>query len=183
MVLDAYQPSPGWFAHNPDGIHGIRHVARVLVWADRLAEWTVGQGHPVDIEVVRWAAVLHDVGRLDDGRDPEHGKRSAEWLSENHSRLFPGIDRGRIEAIQYCCTWHVPSDTEIPEMTSELKCLKDADGLDRVRLGDLKPSYLRTSLARALTADAQVLLDATRQGTGGSWGLVRAAAIERGWWR
>ena len=45
--------------------------------------------------------------------------------------------RQQIERLQYCCTWHVPPDKCAPEMIRELSCLKDADGLDRVRIRDL----------------------------------------------
>lgn len=183
MIFDSFRPSPDWFAHNPDGIHGIRHVARVLVWADQVAQWMDTQGKPVDIEVVRWAAVLHDVGRLDDGRDPEHGTRSAHWLGDNRSWLFPEMDAQRVEVIQYCCIWHVPPDAQVPEISNELICLKDADGLDRVRLGDLNPSLLRTDFARNGVGDAQTLFDATRKATGAPWEQVRDAAITQGWWR
>jgi hypothetical protein len=39
--------------------------------------------------------------------------------------------------------------------------LKDADGLDRVRLGDLDPSYLRVPASQSMVAFAQHLFDAT----------------------
>lgn len=39
--------------------------------------------------------------------------------------------------------------------------LKDADGLDRVRLGDLDPRYLRHPEARGMVPFAQALFDAT----------------------
>jgi len=39
--------------------------------------------------------------------------------------------------------------------------LKDADGLDRVRLGDLDPRYLRNAEAKAMVPFAQTLFDAT----------------------
>jgi hypothetical protein len=39
--------------------------------------------------------------------------------------------------------------------------LKDADGLDRVRLGDLDVRYLRHPVARPMVAFAQALFDRT----------------------
>ena len=53
--FDRYRPRPEWFAHNPNGIHGIAHAARVLVWAEQVAAWMHDHGRPVDAEVVRWA--------------------------------------------------------------------------------------------------------------------------------
>ena len=47
-------------------------------------------------------------------------------------------------------------------MTNELKVLKDADGLDRVRLGDLDPTRLRTDVAQSLIDTAQKLYDASQ---------------------
>ena len=39
--------------------------------------------------------------------------------------------------------------------------LKDADGLDRVRLGDLDPRYLRHPESKGMVPFAQALFDAT----------------------
>ena len=39
--------------------------------------------------------------------------------------------------------------------------LKDADGLDRVRLGDLDPEYLRNAPAREMIGFAEALFEAT----------------------
>ena len=39
--------------------------------------------------------------------------------------------------------------------------LKDADGLDRVRLGDLDPRYLRHPESKGMVDFAQTLFDAT----------------------
>jgi len=42
--LDRYRPIPERFAHDPDGLHGIAHAARVLVWAEQVAAWMHGHG-------------------------------------------------------------------------------------------------------------------------------------------
>ena len=44
---------------------------------------------------------------------------------------------------------HVPDDHLAPEMTPELACLKDADGLDRLRIGELDMRFLRTPASRS----------------------------------
>lgn len=184
MVLDLYQPDPAWFAHNPFGTHGIGHVARVLVWADLLCQYELSNGIPLDAEVVRWAAVLHDLGRENDGPDHEHGARSAQWVAENHRLLPAALTDAQLEAIRYCCIWHVPRDAAIPAMTNELACLKDADGLDRVRIRDLDPALLRTDYARSLERDAWALFNNTgREIPVDPWGVVRRAALKMGFWR
>ncbi len=184
MILDSYRPMPEWFAHKPYGIHGMHHVTRVLVWADQIAQWMMEQGDDVDVAVVRWAAIVHDVGRWNDGRDPEHGTRAAQWVEDKRGTLLSPLSDTQLQKLQYCCTWHVPRDELIPEKTNELICLKDADGLDRVRIGDLNPAYLRTEIARSHAGDAQTLLDATwNDRKTDPWERVRTAALEHGWWR
>jgi hypothetical protein len=184
MLLDQYAPHPDWFAHDPNGIHGISHVTRVLVWAEHIAAWMTISGRPIDLEVVRCAAIVHDVGRVDDGRDPEHGIRSAAWVASHGALLPVHLTRHQLEAVHYCCRWHVPADGLCPEMTNELICLKDADGLDRVRIWDLDPRYLRTERARSLPQAAQQLLQASDQpAEWGSWTRVRSAAVALGLWR
>lgn len=184
MILDNYRPQPQWFAHKPYGIHGMHHVTRVLVWADQIAQGMTERGETLDLTVVRWAALVHDVGRQNDWRDLEHGTRSAQWVKQARSTLFAGLSDAQVENLQYCCEWHVPRDELIPEKTNELICLKDADGLDRVRIDDLNPAYLRTDAARSHAADAQALLDATwNDRKTDPWERVRAAALELGWWR
>jgi hypothetical protein len=140
----------------------------------------------VDVEVVRCAAATHDVGRHDDGRDPEHGLRSARWVREHRDALSVALDDRQLEALAYCCAWHVPPDAQAPALTNELVCLKDADGLDRVRIVDLDPRQLRTERARQLPGPARRLYEASRragEGGGDPWEQVRAAAVVQGQWR
>ncbi len=163
-----YRPSPSWFAHNPYGIHGIGHAARVFVWANLIGtQLQEGNGN-IDLETVRWAAVLHDVGRLSDGWDRGHGIRSAEWLAANRDRLRVTLADEVIDKVLYCCRWHETADSDIPALTLELVCIKDADGLDRVRINDLNPDFLRSEAARLLVDAAWELLHAT-QSADDSW--------------
>lgn len=160
MTLDDYRPSVKWYLQSPFGIHGLGHAARVLFWADRIGNWMISRGLPVDLEAVRWAAALHDVRRIDDGGDFYHGQRAADWIRDgNPTVLRKLLDPSQRECVAYCCAWHVPDDAESPRLTNELLCLKDADSLDRVRLGNLDPSYLRAECARDLCEPAQDLLD------------------------
>lgn len=179
LNLEIYKPSKSWFLHDPYGIHGLGHAARVLIHADRISSSMLRHGQQVDRDVVLWAAALHDVRRMDDGADPEHGARAADWIHSGGAahQLLSLTDLQR-ERLEYCCRWHVPPDEKAPEMTPELICLKDADGLDRVRLGDLDPSRLRTFFARGLTQAAQELHDRSLDiSATDPWETVRIAAI------
>ena len=159
--LTTYRPSPSWFPHNPYGIHGIGDAARVLVWSDLVCGQFQAGDIPLTIEAVRWAAVLHDVGRLSDGWDTGHGARSADWVAKNRGTLPFTLPDNLFERVLLCCRSHETSDQDIPVMTPELMCIKDADGLDRVRINDLNPSFLRTETARTLVSQAWDLYRAT----------------------
>lgn len=189
--LDAYRPDPRWYLHDPGGIHGLGHAARVLALANRLAR---ADAAGVDLEAVRWAAVLHDTRRHNDGRDPGHGQRAVAWIRSHARTILPeslpstastALTAEQVATIAYAVEWHVPPDHQAPGMTPELRCLKDADGLDRVRLGvlgDLDVRYLRTDLARALARDAVLLYRAASAAGGDPWTAARAAAISLGLW-
>ena len=62
-------------------------------------------------------------------------------------------------------------------MTPELMCIKDADGLDRVRINDLNPSFLRTETARLLVAQAWDLYRATESADDPWEAVLEAASV------
>jgi HD superfamily phosphodiesterase len=176
--FDEYRPSPLWFVHKPCGIHGVSHATRTFVWANAIGTCLQRNGETLNLEAVRWAAVLHDVGRLSDGWDRGHGTRSAEWIVSHRESLPDGFPDEVTEIIAYCCRWHEISDGAIPLMTLELMCIKDADGLDRVRINDLNPGYLRSEPARILVDRAWELYRETVSGPG-SWDAVMKVAQEK----
>jgi hypothetical protein len=120
-VLDRFRPWDEWYLHDPNGIHGLGHAARVLVWTEQVADAMEGAGLTVDREVVRCAAMVHDVRRVDDGSDREHGARAAAWVIANADLLPVALTQTQLEAVRYCCEWHVPPDGSCPEMTVELR--------------------------------------------------------------
>ena len=153
QLLRDFEPQESWLAHDSH-IHGVGHLSRVFVLQELICNLLEEQGTAVNREATRLAAMAHDVGRIDDGLDLDHGWRSAAWIKDNlHHRMTPEL----MDIVTYIVHWHVPPDDEAPEMTVELRVLKDADGLDRVRLGDLNPSYLRTDAARELIETARKL--------------------------
>ena len=181
--LDAYRPEPRWWAHDATGIHGIGHTTRVLVWADRVAASLAANDTVVDRAVVRWAAVLHDCRRHDDGADPAHGARAAQWFDAHAAAVAPALAPAQVGMVCYCMKWHVPPDRQCPRMTTELQAVKDGDGLDRVRLGDFDAGYLRTPYLHEWEAVARQLWEATHPWLGlEPWSSVRAEALNRGLW-
>src|SRR3954454_7895661 len=183
-AFDAYRPEQEWWADDPTGIHGIGHTTRVLIWADRVAAGLEANTIAVDREVVRWAAILHDCRRDDDGADPAHGARAARWFDAHAADLAPALTPAQVSKVCYCMQWHVPPDRLSPRLTPELQALKDGDGLDRVRLGDFDAAYLRTPYLHGWEAVARQLWKATRPRLGQEpWSSVRAEALSRGLWR
>ncbi len=83
-----------------------------------------------DLEIVRAAALLHDVEGSEPGGEnrPNHHHQSADFAAEVlHAE---GWDEGRIAAVQHCIRAHrFRGDGEAPQ-TLEAKVLFDADKLD-----------------------------------------------------
>ena len=162
-------PDPRWFLR-PDGrdgspgIHGVGHTLRVLIHAVELGE-ALGIP-PWEMEAVRAAALWHDIGRTDDGADYYHGAKSAGKVVGLglHANVPPPV----LEAALYAVTHHSGDEGHGERAAARLsdpdaalrifRILKDADGLDRVRLGDLDLNQLRHPVSRMRVGRAEELL-------------------------
>jgi hypothetical protein len=162
-----------WFVR-PDGfdasgtIHGVAHTLRVLIHAReladalRLAAW--------EREALELAARWHDIGRTHDGADYYHGAKSAGKVVG--LGLHVDVDAVVLETALYAVTHHCGSETyaeqgarRTPDPESTLRVfrvLKDADALDRVRLGDLDVTMLRHEVSRTRVERAHQLLHEIR---------------------
>lgn len=164
-MIDPFVPLPQHFRHD-SRLHGQSHVARVMVHALRLIEAT-GWEH----EAARlWAAVyLHDLERSHDGRCVRHGADAVtRWETQLPLQLHimsGGVLEADYAAIAHAVDVHCRPDEDAPSRDHPdwplIALLKDADGLDRVRLGDLDPSFLRLPQSRAMVPFAQQLFDLT----------------------
>jgi len=164
-VIEPFIPLPQHF-RRASRLHGQSHVARVMVHALRLIEATGWQDEAARL----WASVyLHDLERTHDGRCHRHGADAvARWRTQEALRLHiyaGGVDQDDRPAVELAVTLHCQPDTEMPPATHPhwrlVALLKDADGLDRVRLGDLDLSMLRLPESRTMAVFAQQLYDAT----------------------
>jgi hypothetical protein len=145
-------------------IHGRMHVGRVMILGFLLLDMTSAR----DLEIPLWAAIyLHDLGRQHDGDCREHGQRSRNKFhaSREIQRALEGgglvpADWPMVEAavIQHCHWRELDAGDPHYRLTA---LLKDADGLDRVRLGDLDPAFFRCRETRSLTAIAAKLFRLT----------------------
>lgn len=157
LPLDDLVPLPEAFRHR-SGLHGQEHVARVMIFAFLLLEARGDRENALCL----WACVyLHDLARTHDGWAPEHGAHGAARLPEFLPHLArAGIGKAEHDAIAAAVTHH-SLGPELPKSHRHwllTALLKDADGLDRVRLGDLDPAYLRLPESPALVPFARELL-------------------------
>jgi hypothetical protein len=136
-------------------VHGSGHIHRVLLFAALIA-WQEALDEETTRQYFR-AACYHDVGRTFDGYDIYHGARSALRLEaltgqtgENLVDLKAAVTaHARPDSdMESIVRYHQPADYDRAMKLTKL--LKDADNLDRVRLGDLKPQFLRHDSAKAL---------------------------------
>jgi hypothetical protein len=155
-------PLPKLFLH-PSTLHGQAHVARVLIHALRLIKAT---GFVEETPRLWGAVYLHDIARKHDGRCSVHGKnawlRLASLPKVDALLRHGGVRNEDYPAIEYAVTIHSRGEPSPSDPYYRLgTLLKDADGLDRVRLGDLNPAMLRHDQARSMVGFAQRLFDET----------------------
>jgi hypothetical protein len=159
---DELIPLPSLFVH-PSRLHGQAHVGRVVVHAFHLVAAT---GCPEETARL-WAAVyLHDIAREHDGRCARHGADAWARVARlpDVRALFArgGVVEADYPAIAFAVSIHCSGEPAPSDAHYRLAALlKDADGLDRVRLNDLKVRMLRHAEARALVPFAQRLYDST----------------------
>jgi hypothetical protein len=181
--LERYRIDPAWFKRpaSINGIHGISHMARVLVWQEVIARlYLHTDAYPLNQEALRWAAVTHDTQRIDDGHDPEHGQRAALWVGEHFKDM---IEETTLNNVQYLNHWHVPLDRTQDRIYSMVALFKDADGLDRVRFNGLNTHYLRNFHTKAVVPLAYKLHEHSEQKHRDGmdpFDSVLAAAVEMG---
>jgi uncharacterized protein len=156
-------PPPELFLH-ASFIHGPSHVGRVMIHALRLIEAT---GFVEEMPRL-WAAVyLHDIARHGDGWERDHGPRAALRLASLPQVLDlfrrAGVAESDLPAIRDAVARHSRAEATPGEAHARLiRLLKDADGLDRVRIDDLNPAYLRTPAATTMVDFAERLYRETR---------------------
>ncbi|WP_075343142.1 HD domain-containing protein [Tenacibaculum agarivorans] len=141
----------------PIGIHGIEHSFRVFLLIKKLCDLeSITKLERLQLE---FCALFHDIGRVNDLIDDTHGVKSIEKLEE-HS--FLGFKRFNNSLVRYIIENHCLADKIAIDNSSNyelddversrflLLLFKDADGLDRFRLGDFDQKYLRYSNSKTL---------------------------------
>jgi uncharacterized protein len=106
-----------------DAIHDFDHVLRVLALAERLA-----YREDADIEIVRTAALLHDVARGHGDRlENDHARAGAEMARA----ILDGQPAPKVDAVAHAVAAHRFRTGPAPQ-TVEAMVLHDADKLDAI---------------------------------------------------
>ena len=168
----------------PDSdFHNKLHTKRVLMLALTLSRFA--KCSHTERAILANTAVYHDIGRTHEWEDEFHGLESVKKVNENNLPLvqiqcvrtkedykLATFSNEEVDIISFLMHYHCIEDTEAFSALSKrdmsekgkktarklYKLFKDADGLDRVRLGDLDISYLRTPKAKELIVFATDLL-------------------------
>lgn len=128
------------YALSLKGIHGLAHWQRVQENGLKLAKH-----NGANKDIVRLFSVLHDCCRLDDGFDPDHGARAAEFTeSLRNTAIF--ADDSEFEKLLTAIRDHT---TVINTRDLDIATCRDADRLDIGRVG-MRPQrrYLNTDIAK-----------------------------------
>ena len=110
-----------YYADLRDPAHDFDHVLRVTAMAERIA-----RAEGADVEIVRAAALLHDVGRGD-----RSGRDHAEVSTERARDILRSHPPEKVEAVARAILQHRFRSGPSPD-TLEARCLFDADKLDSI---------------------------------------------------
>jgi uncharacterized protein len=113
------------YYHGAESAHDFDHVGRVLALAERLA-----RAENADIEIVRAAALLHDIARAaEDTTGGDHAQMAADRARE--ILRARGVAPAQADAVAHAIAAH-RFRSSTPPQTLEAKVLFDADKLDSI---------------------------------------------------
>lgn len=135
-------------------IHGVSHIYRVMIAVALIAQLVQ---KPREGLLAFCAAYIHDLARLNDGNDPEHGLRASKLISQ-YAYLWDKylLSSEELEYVQFAITFHnMRNETSLQDSKGRVvSLLKDADTLDRVRFRNAnarpKLRWMRYDVSRGL---------------------------------
>ena len=129
-LIKKYTPPDNWFFNIDrfNSIHGVRHSIRVATYSLKLQK-------EININLII-AAMLHDIRRINDKADLNHGKRSAVWFLNNIPKITKKfgikLDNYDIKEIYDMILYHDSKSDDIKNnIFNHIDTLKTADALDR----------------------------------------------------
>ena len=145
---------------NQSFVHGINHTYRVMYHCLELGE--AMQSSKASL-LAFMGAFIHDMARQHDGYCTEHGSWAATRKLPFFRGLFleSGASEEDLELIATAVRQHsLPIEINASDPAWQMSSLlKDADALDRIRLGEsnLRPEYLRFRESLSLIEPAKEL--------------------------
>ncbi len=134
FVFDSFDREACGTYHGPD------HWARVNAHG-----LTIARSLGIDPLLPHIFALVHDCKREDEGLDPEHGWRAAEFIRENQDGLFSFLDESQIDTLTLACELHSDGMTHTEPW---IQSCWDADRLDLWRV-EIEPDALFMSSEHA----------------------------------
>lgn len=123
-------------------IHGISHWSRVEKNGAYLCPNT-----GADYEAVFLFAYLHDIARISEGDDLQHGQRAAVLIEKLYRDNQVKISQSQFELLTFACRHHNNSNIKSDNIT--IQTCWDADRLDLWRVGAIPdPALLNTEFAK-----------------------------------
>jgi uncharacterized protein len=142
---------------NARGSHDWDHTERVYDLCLR-----IGKKENADIEILKLAAILHDIGREEEDRsngkicDAEKGAILARELLEKYK-----IEENKIDKIVHCVECHRFRGNKIPQ-SIEAKVLFDADKLDSIGAVGIGRTFLFAGEVGARLHNKEVDIENTK---------------------
>ena len=158
-----FKLNPASFDHQSN-IHGINHTYRVMYHVLQIASKRELKREGI---IAFCAAYIHDLARLNDGYCTKHGSWSSERKLPTYKNFFSeiGLNQTDIEKLETAVSNHsIPEELEKNDNAYLVTALlKDADALDRIRLGDsnLDIRYLRFPESKKMVDSAKEIFFAT----------------------
>lgn len=146
-------------------VHGVKHILNVTFFSYLIACNENMDAN--DMDILLEAALYHDIGRIDDREDSDHGHRGAKKILQQIpvdkiDVMIPAVIHAHSlldeEAYQVFRQYNIEK-SQYDRYSKLLSIIKDADALDRFRLrpNSLKPEYFRIDYSRNLISLACVL--------------------------
>jgi uncharacterized protein len=136
------------FVGRANSLHGPGHWRRVERNGLLLATQT-----GANLSVVQLFALFHDSRRLNDGWDPGHGARGAEFAASLRGTAFELTD-DEFAQLHYACVWHTKGRAHTD---ATIATCWDADRLDLGRVGITpNPKRMCTDFGRTIAAAGSI---------------------------
>lgn len=116
------------FSSNQNSDHGPDHWNRV-----EKVGLILSKEANADKEIIRLFAILHDLQRIFDGYDPEHGSRAADYAQKLFDDGLLVLDQSQLKILKFACKYH--NDKKAKSKNKTVNICWDSDRIDLVRVG------------------------------------------------